>query len=159
MSRESDGANTGPQATEVLGIDHVYLAVRAIAVSERFYDLLLAEVLGFRKSYFKLNGEPHVNYYNRHFGFALRPADPGTPSHDPRAPGLHHFCFRVDQRSDVERVAAALRAGGVAASEPRLYPEYAPDYWATFFTDPDGIRLEVTNFRAERRARFEHQDE
>jgi hypothetical protein len=44
-------------------------------------------------------------------------------------------------------------ASGIAASLPRLYPEYAPDYYATFFSDPDGLRLEVTNFRAERRER------
>ena len=36
----------------------------------------------------------------------------------------------------------------------RLYPEYAPDYYATFFSDPDGIRLEITNYRQERRKRF-----
>jgi glyoxylase I family protein len=138
---------------EVLGIDHVYLAVRTLALSERFYDQVLVEVLGFRKSGFALGGEPHVNYYNRQFGFVLRPADAGTAAHDPRAPGLHHFCFRVNQISDVEQVAAALRARGIEASPPRLYPEYADDYHATFFTDPDGVRLEVTNFRAERRAR------
>jgi hypothetical protein len=40
---------------------------------------------------------------------------------------------------------------GVDATESRYYPEYAPDYYATFFTDPDGMRLEVTNFRETRR--------
>jgi len=140
--------------TEVLGIDHVYFAVRALAVSEAFYDQLLVEVLGFRKSHFSLNGDPHVNYYNRHFGFVLRPAA-AAPGPAPLAPGLHHFCFRVTGPTDVARVAAALRARGIDASPPRIYPEYAPDYHATFFTDPDGVRLEVTNFREERRARFE----
>jgi len=37
------------------------------------------------------------------------------------------------------------------ATEPRYYPEYAPDYYATFFEDPDGVRLEVMNFREIRR--------
>ena len=37
------------------------------------------------------------------------------------------------------------------ATEPRYYPEYAPDYYATFFEDPDGVRLEVMNFRETRR--------
>ena len=32
---------------------------------------------------------------------------------------------------------------GIDASLPRLYPEYAADYYATFFPDPDGMRLEV----------------
>lgn len=34
----------------------------------------------------------------------------------------------------------------------------APDYRATFFTDPDGVRLEVTNYRQERRDRYERWD-
>jgi hypothetical protein len=28
---------------------------------------------------------------------------------------------------------------------------YGPDYYATFFTDPDGLRLEVMNLREVRR--------
>jgi glyoxylase I family protein len=39
----------------------------------------------------------------------------------------------------------------VEATEPRYYPEYAPDYNATFFEDPDSMRLEVMNFREIRR--------
>jgi hypothetical protein len=56
---------------------------------------------------------------------------------------LHHLCFRVATPADVDTAATALRALGIDASAPRLYPEYAADYYATFFTDPDGIRLEV----------------
>src|SRR6185503_15703004 len=53
-------------------------------------------------------------------------------------------------------VANQLRALGVNATEPRLYPEYARDYVATLFEGPDGIRLEVTNYRQERRERHDH---
>ena len=76
--------------------------------------------------------------------------------HEPYAPGLHHFCLRVDSVADVHSVAQQLRAVGVNATEPRLYPEYANDYTATFFESPDGIRLEVTNYRQERRDRHDH---
>ena len=60
--------------------------------------------------------------------------------------------------SEVDRVAGALEAAGIDASPPRLCTDYAPDYYATFFQDPDGIRLEITNFRAERRARMRDWD-
>ena len=73
--------------------------------------------------------------------------------HDPYAPGLHHLCFRVEDAAAVDDSGQKLRAAGIDASQPRLYPEYAPDYHATFFSDPDGLRLEVTNYRAERRQR------
>lgn len=135
---------------EVIGIDHVYVTVSDLRGSERFYDRVMG-VLGFRKRRGTIGGDPHVHYYNRHYGYSLRPAREGAPGHDPYAPGLHHFCFRVVDEAAVDRAAGELREAGVEATEPRLYPEYAPDYYATFFRDPDGVRLEVTNFRETRR--------
>jgi catechol 2,3-dioxygenase-like lactoylglutathione lyase family enzyme len=139
---------------EVIGIDHIYIAVTDMARSEVFYDKVLAQTLGFRKNRFALNDEPHVQYFNRHFGYVLRPARSGA-AYDSYAPGLHHFCLRVESIEDVVAVAEQLRALGIDASEARNFTQYAPDYWATFFTDPDGLRLEVTNYRQERRERHE----
>ena len=51
----------------------------------------------------------------------------------------------------MDRALGGLRAAGIEATEPRYYQEYAPDYYATFFSDPDGLRLEVMNFRETRR--------
>jgi len=39
---------------------------------------------------------------------------------------------------------------GIDVGEPKLYPKYAPDYFALFLSDPDGIHLEITNYRKER---------
>jgi catechol 2,3-dioxygenase-like lactoylglutathione lyase family enzyme len=139
-------------AAEPLGIDHVYFSVRDLAASERFYDAVLVAALGHVKARAPIGGDPHVHYINRHFSIALRPARTRV-AHDSYAPGLHHFCFRVEDAAAVDRVAKQLAARGIEASPPRLYPEYAPDYYATFLADPDGLRLEVTNFRAERRER------
>jgi hypothetical protein len=62
----------------------------------------------------------------------------------------------VDSAAEVHAVADRLRAIGIDATEPNLFPEYASDYVATFFQDPDGIRLEVTNYRQERRQRHDN---
>jgi glyoxylase I family protein len=140
---------------EVTGIDHIYITVSDLARSEVFYDQVLLKTLGFRKNKFTLGGEPHVQYFNRHFGYVLRPSHKAT-THDAYAPGLHHFCLRVDSTEDVVAVAAQLRAAGIDATEAKNYPEYAPDYWATYFFDPDGIRLEITNYRQERRERHDN---
>lgn len=140
---------------EVIGIDHIYVTVSDHARSEAFYDLVLRDTLGFRRNAFALGGEPHIQYYNRHFGLVLRPARDNRP-HNPYAPGLHHLCLRVESIADVVAVADKLRSLGVKASEAKHCPEYAEDYWATFFSDPDGIRLEVTNYRGERRERREN---
>jgi glyoxylase I family protein len=137
---------------EIIGVDHIYIAVSDMARSEGFYDRVMG-ALGFRKNQFEIGGDPHIQYYNRDFGFVLRPARGGR--HDPYDPGLHHLCLRVNSTADVEDAARQLHAAGIPATEPRLYPEYAPDYIATFFTDPDGIRLEITNYRQERRDRHD----
>ncbi len=137
-------------AVEVIGIDHVYVTVRDLEASEKFYDRAM-EVLGFRKKRGNIGGDPHIHYYNRHYGYSLRPAAEGTPDHAPYAPGLHHFCFRVADEVAVDRAYEELRQANVNAIDPRYYPEYDLDYYATFFADPDGIRLEVTNFREIRR--------
>lgn len=140
---------------EIIGIDHIYIAVSDLQRSEPFYDRVFVEGLGFRKNRFALGGDSHIQYFNRLFGYVLRPARRAA-KHDSYAPGLHHFCLRVDSVEEVAEIADKLRGLGIEASEARCYPEYAPDYWATFFSDPDGIRLEVTNFRQERRDRHDN---
>jgi len=139
---------------EAIGIDHIYVTVSDLTISEAFYDKALMQCLGFRKNQFAFGEDAHVQYYNKHFGFVLRPARVEA-GHQPYAPGLHHFCFRVDSQQDVQAVAEKLREQGIQASNARLYPEYAEDYVATFFNDPDGLKLEITNYRQERRTRHD----
>lgn len=143
---------------EVLGIEHIYLTVSSLTISEPFYDTLLVEVLGFRKSKFAFGNEPHINYYNRHFGLVLRPARTAS-RHDAYSPGVHHLCLRVETEDDVRRAWRALHAHGIEASPVQCYAQYAEDYYATFLNDPDGIRLELANFRKERQERFHHWEE
>jgi glyoxylase I family protein len=139
---------------EIIGIDHIYIAVSDRKRSEEFYDRVFLS-LGFRKNTFAIDGDPHVQYYNRHFGYVLRPART-IRGHDAYSPGLHHLCLRVDSVADVHLAARLLAKSGVTVSEPKLYSEYAPDYVAFSFSDPDNLRLEITNYRAERRARHDH---
>ena len=138
---------------EVIGIDHIYVTVSDLARSERFYDVVMKS-LGFRRNEFELEGEKHIQYHNRHFGYVLRPART-IQAYDPYAPGLHHFCFRVEDEQQVKTAANTIRAQGIQVTEARRFPEYAPDYFACFFSDPDGVRLEITNYRLERRRRHD----
>ena len=140
--------------TEVMGIDHIYITVSELSHSEAFYDIVLLKILGFRKNKFYLNQEPHIQYFNRYFGYVIRPSR-SHGEYDSYAPGLHHLCFRVDSVDDVAKVAKDFKTYGLKASEAKQYPEYAHDYWATYLIDPDGIRLEVTNYRTERRERHD----
>jgi catechol 2,3-dioxygenase-like lactoylglutathione lyase family enzyme len=144
---------------QVTGLDHIYVTVTDLARSQQFYDRVMA-VLGFRKVARPLaGGDPHIHYFNRIFQFTLRPSRSSDPRrHDPYSPGLHHFCMRVEDRATVDAAFQELRRRGIDASEPRLYPEYHDDYYATFLVDPDGLRLEVVNHLGLRKATVEHWD-
>ncbi len=64
------------------------------------------------------------------------------------APGLHHVAFAVDSRADVDTVHEAAKAAGAQILHaPQEFPQYRPDYYATFFLDPDGFRIEVATAR------------
>lgn len=135
---------------EVVAVDHVYVSVSDVRHSEAFYDPVM-RLLGFRKGDTPIAGEPHAHYFNRVLQYTLRPARGGGP-HDPYAPGLHHVCLQVPDRAAVDEAERGLRALGVEVEPAAPYPEYGDDYYALFFSDPDGIRLEIV-------ARSRHRDE
>ena len=144
-------------STEVIGIDHIYITVTNLDRSIAFYDAVMIEALGFRKNIFTINNALHVQYYNRLFGYVLRPASP-TTTHNPYHSGLHHLCLRVEDVAAVRQVAQTLQGLKIPCSALGHYPEYAPDYYAIHLQDPDGIHLEITNYRQERRDRAENWD-
>ncbi len=64
------------------------------------------------------------------------------------APGFHHLALAVESASDVDAAHAAAEAAGAEVLHvPQLWPRYHADYYATFFLDPDGFRLEVAAAR------------
>jgi catechol 2,3-dioxygenase-like lactoylglutathione lyase family enzyme len=141
---------------EVTGLDHLYLAVSDFDASERFYDAVM-KTLGFKKGDKAIGGERHAHYFNRQMQLSIRPARTAV-AHDSYAPGLHHLCFRVADPASVDAAACALEALGIRVTAPKLYPEYADDYYASFFEDPDGIRLELVALRKARREIVEKWD-
>jgi catechol 2,3-dioxygenase-like lactoylglutathione lyase family enzyme len=69
------------------------------------------------------------------------------PRFSRRQPGVQHLCFLVDSRRQVEAVHAWARSrAGQVLEEPRTFPEYHPDHYATFWLDPHGFTLEVVTF-------------
>ena len=58
--------------------------------------------------------------------------------------GVHHVAFEALSREAVDDAWQRALAQGVATeSAPKEFPHYAPGYYAAFFYDPDGIKLEV----------------
>src|SRR5207244_8945694 len=74
----------------------------------------------------------------------LREAQSNEP-HDRYAIGLHHLAFEAESRAQVDELADWVRTQPVEIeSEPQEYT-YIPGYYAVFFYDPDGIKLEIVH--------------
>jgi predicted lactoylglutathione lyase len=51
--------------------------------------------------------------------------------------------FRAASRDDVDGLYQLLRdIDAKVLDPPAEYPDYAPEYYAVFFADPDGLKLE-----------------
>jgi lactoylglutathione lyase len=74
----------------------------------------------------------------------LYAANPGSRGkrYDRYAPGLHHLAFDAESREDVDGLHLLLRElKAEILDPPAVY--YPPDYYAVFFADPDGLKLEL----------------
>ena len=59
-------------------------------------------------------------------------------------PNETRIAFWAETCGQVDRVAKIVReAGGQNLEGPQIWPEYSPGYYALFFEDPDGNKLEV----------------
>lgn len=132
------------------GLAHVDLVCRDVDRSIAFYLAVLGE-LGLTPPVTFEGERGEQIHYMRFPGdgsgsFGLRQAS-GPEAGQPfelYAPGFHHLAFAVERRSDVELAHdAAAEAGAQILHAPRGWPDYHPDYYATFFLDPDGFRVEV----------------
>ena len=64
---------------------------------------------------------------------------------DRYAPGLHHLAFDAPSREVVDAIAAWLRDQGAEIEGGPGERGYTPGYYAVFFFDPDGLKLEVVH--------------
>jgi catechol 2,3-dioxygenase-like lactoylglutathione lyase family enzyme len=126
---------------------HVDLRVRDRAKAVAFYDAIFG-ALGLERS----DGENWTTY--------------GPVGDDPEADGATWFGFTVDPGmtpgstrialaaatcEEVDRATTVAMATGAAHIEGPDYA-YGPQYYAVFFDDPDGNRLEICCFGPRARA-------
>jgi catechol 2,3-dioxygenase-like lactoylglutathione lyase family enzyme len=128
--------------------DHVDLRVKDMDAAIKFYGRFLPE-LGFVHERHEappagredLGGVFHTFYSvgadrpSEFFGF--------TEDKEHQANGTR-IAFWADTREEVDRVAELVRqAGGKALEGPEICVDYSPGYYAFFFEDPDGNKLEI----------------
>jgi glyoxylase I family protein len=75
----------------------------------------------------------------------LREAQPDrkATSYDRYAVGVHHICFDAPSREAVDERARWLREQAAEIESGPAEYDYTPGYYAVFFRDPDGIKLEI----------------
>ena len=128
-------------------IDHIVLTVREPQASFALYDAFL-RFLGYE---FVSRGDADVEWtLEGRRGLPsvclVKARDGGTArQYDRYSPGLHHLAWAAGSREDVDRLYALLveRKADVLDA-PADYPQYnkGRGYYAVFFTDGDGLKLE-----------------
>ena len=122
---------------------HVVLTVSDFAAARAFYGELLP-LLGLQPV---LDAEQFFYCVGGRTALGIAPAAPehrGERFVQQRV-GLHHLCFRVRERADVDAVHDLVRRLGATIVHPPEDGPWAPGYYSVLFEDPDGIRLEANH--------------
>jgi catechol 2,3-dioxygenase-like lactoylglutathione lyase family enzyme len=116
-------------------IDHVGIQCADMARSAAFYDAVLAPLGGVRVMDF---GEAIGYGVPPHPDFWIGTLNSGEGFRE------SHLAFTAPDRATVRAFfEAAVANGAEVLHEPRLWPEYHPDYYGAFVRDPDGNNVEA----------------
>ncbi len=121
--------------SKVVGIDHISIRVSDYEKSKIFYSKLFT-FLGFEISE---DYGSTIGWTNGKTRYWIAEAE-GRKTQRIGDVGLHHYAFELRNRRDVDALQAFLEKEKVKIVDPA--GEYYEDYYAVFFLDPDGLKLE-----------------
>ena len=121
------------------GFDHVDARVRSLAEARAFYDVLMP-ALGLTDV---VEGDGEVEYY--HPPLAVSGPRPLFGLHEDPQHVANETCiaFTAATPGDVDRLAQIALAAGARDMEGPEIPYSTERYYAVFFRDPCGNRLEI----------------
>jgi catechol 2,3-dioxygenase-like lactoylglutathione lyase family enzyme len=137
---------------KIIGIEHIVLRVGKLTKSKRFYDALLT-FLGFELEW---EFGRTAGWNNGDTMFWISEADAQGKKRKFRLGdiGFHHYAFEFGRRKDIDELYKFLQQHEVEVADPPAeYPSYGEGYYAVYFLDPDGMKLEGVYF-AEKRKRL-----
>jgi len=134
----------------VVGIDHLVLSVGDLARSKDFYG----KVLGFLGFKLKYDYADMAGWSNRKTLFWIAQADAQGKKRKHRKSdiGFHHYAFELGSRKDVDALGAFLLEHGMTVLDPPG-EYYDSSYYAVYFADPDGMKLEGMVYKPAPKAR------
>ena len=121
-------------------LDHLSIQCADVAVSAAFYDAVLVAV----------GGQRILEFDGPTIGYGVPPMPdfwigPNMTGDDFRE---SHIAFNAPDRAAVDSFfTAGINAGAVVLHEPRVWPEYHPNYYGAFIRDPDGNNVEAVCHR------------
>jgi catechol 2,3-dioxygenase-like lactoylglutathione lyase family enzyme len=116
-------------------IDHVSIQCKDAETSAAFYDAVLTPLGGERIMEF----EGAIGY-----GVPPMPTFWIAPQQTGHGFRESHLAFRAADRAAVRAFFAAAQASGAEVLyEPKVWPEYHPNYYGAFVRDPDGNNVEA----------------
>ena len=118
--------------------DHIDLRVKDMKVARKFYAKFLPQ-LGFVRE------SPGRKYHTFYAAGGDKPSEFfGFTQDKGHQPNETRIAFWADTRKEVDRIADLVReAGGKTLEGPEVCRSYSPGYYAFFFEDPDGNKLEI----------------
>lgn len=126
--------------TAQLAPGHVGINVTDLSRSIDFYR----RALGFESLHIDDDGDRKFAFLGLDGELRVTLWQQSSGAFSTRTPGLHHLAFLVDSIDDVRTVQARLKDLGVTFTHEGVVAHGAgTSSGGIFFTDPDGIRLEV----------------
>ncbi|MBV9644741.1 MAG: VOC family protein [Verrucomicrobia bacterium] len=128
-------------------INHLRLTVTDIPTAERFYSPLMRfmgyELSGREKDRLAWVKRSGSGVFWLILSAARRDREPAR--HDLLSPGFHHLAWNADDRDQVDELYRLLVESGATVLDAPAEYDYEPGYYAVFFTDPDGMKLEFVH--------------
>ena len=127
-------------------VHHLDLTVQDLDRSASFYAAVLA-FMGYHRARNAHDGiDWDLHAPSGLCSIGIKPARTDR-RHDRYSCGLHHLAWRAESRADVDRLHDLLRRiDATILDAPADYPQYGADYYALFFADPDGLKLEFVHW-------------
>ncbi len=127
-------------------VHHIDLSVSDLARARPFYQAVLGFMGYVAGEDYGARGQDYDLRADGQFcSIGIRPSEglDAARTHDRYSPGLHHLAWNATSREDVDALhALLLRIGATVLDPPADYPQYGVGYYAVFFADPDGLKLE-----------------
>ncbi|KAF9173606.1 hypothetical protein BGX21_011154 [Mortierella sp. AD011] len=131
-------------------INHISLSTSDYEQGKKFYHFLLSDLLGYKKTM----EEPYCTMWHHSSGEAIAVSPGSKTPHSKHTPGLNHLAFNTETPELVDEMYQKVvqfqeankdMSASIILDKPASYPQYSPGYYAVFFTDPDGVKIELVH--------------